>query len=149
MTKSSGRAKERRCHSCGTGSIRSLARSGRRVRYKTMAALEVPAEVAIPTCDQCGAEWLTESTARVLDAALANVYRRVLLDQARKAIDLLAAQVTMRRLEQLLGLSSGYLSKIRGGDRVPRPELVGHLALLARDPRRRLHELEELWEHAA
>jgi hypothetical protein len=149
MRKGSRRVTERRCRACGTGSIKPLARPGRRARYKTIVALEVPGDVAIPTCDRCGTEWLTESTARELDAALERAYRRVLHDQARRAIDLLAAHATMRRLEQLLGLSHGYLSKIRAGDRVPSPELVGHLALLARDPRRRLRELEELWEHAA
>jgi hypothetical protein len=140
---------ERRCRSCGTGHIRPLARPGRRIRYKAVASLEVPAGLAIPTCDRCGVEWLTESTARAIDAALEGAYRRVLHHQACKAIDALATHVALRRLEELLGLSHGYLSKLRGGDRVPSAELVGHLALLARDPRRRLRELEELWEHAA
>jgi hypothetical protein len=149
MSGSKSKTTERRCHACGTGRVRPLARPGRRVRYKTIAALEVPPEVAVPTCDACGTEWMTESTARQVDAALAAVYRRVLHDQARKALATLTRHVTQRRLEELLGLSQGYLSKIRSGDRTPSPEFVGHLALLARDPEPRLRELQDLWEHAA
>jgi hypothetical protein len=129
--------------------VHDVAKPGRRVRYKTMAALEVPAEVAIPTCDNCATEWLDEATARAVDDALEARYRAILHVQAAEALAALGRHTTQKRLEGLLGLSHGYLSKIRSGERSPSPELVGHLVLLARDPRRRLHELEELWEHAA
>ena len=147
--KATKEAKTRRCHECGTGRVRPVARAGRRLRYKTIAALAVPGDMAIPTCDNCGAEWFDETTARALDEVLDQAYRRILHQTARTAVEGLAPHVTQRRLEELLGLSHGYLSKIRSGVRVPSAELVGHLALLARDPERRLRELEEIWEHAA
>ena len=49
------------------------------------------------------------------------------------------------RLESLLGLSKGYLSKLRAGDRDPSPELVSDLALIAHDPDGRIQELERFW----
>lgn len=50
-----------------------------------------------------------------------------------------------RKIERLLGLSPGYLSKILHEERIPSAELVSELALLARDPKNRLAELEEFW----
>jgi hypothetical protein len=140
---------ERRCHACGEGRIRPLAKRGRRVRYKAIPSMEIPAEIAIPTCDKCGAEWLDHATAHAIDEALERRYRDILYEQARRALVVLVTHTTQGKLETILGLSHGYLSKIRSGNRVPSPELVSHLALLARDPKRRLHELEELWGHAA
>ena len=45
----------------------------------------------------------------------------------------------------LLGLSQGYLSRLRSGGGNPSPELVSNLALLAQDPKTRLSELERYW----
>jgi hypothetical protein len=70
--------KERRCHACGTGRVRRLKRPGRHVPYWTLPALEIPASVAIPTCDSCGAEWIDRETARAIDAALEPLYQEEL-----------------------------------------------------------------------
>jgi hypothetical protein len=126
-----------------------VARPGRRVRYRTIAALAVPGDLAIPTCGACGAEWFDGTTARALDEGLETAYRRILHETACRAIERLAPHATQRRMEELLGLSHGYLSKARSGERVPSAGLTGHLSLLARDPVRRLRELEKVWEHAA
>jgi len=61
----------------------------------------------------------------------------------RELQKLAAQRVTQRRIERLLGLSQGYLSKIRSGVSNPSPMLVGLLHLLASDPERRLREVEE------
>ncbi len=55
----------------------------------------------------------------------------------------LTEHVTQRRLEQSLGLSQGYLSKVRSGASNPSPVLASCLRLLAADPEHRLHEMEE------
>jgi hypothetical protein len=114
-----------------------------------MPDLEIPAEVKIPTCDRCGAEWLDHATARAIDRSLERVYREELRDRFRRAIDAIVKHVSQRKLEALLGLSQGYLSKLRAGDRDPSPELVSDLALLARDPARRVRELEQFWSTSA
>jgi transcriptional regulator with XRE-family HTH domain len=137
-------SKTMRCAQCGKGTVRPVARSGRLHRHKTMM-LEVPAEIVIPTCDNCGEEWIGERLAHTLTTKLEKIYRAELTRRARAAIDAISVHASQRKLEQLLGLSIGYLSKIRSGERVPAPDLVSHLALLARDPKRRLRELERYW----
>ncbi len=133
-----------RCAQCGTGDIAPMARPGRTARYKTVAALAIPEDLEIPTCEVCGAEWIDEKTAAAVDAALESAYQRRLRAMAAGELQKLAAQrVTQRRIERLLGLSQGYLSKIRSGVSNPSPMLVGLLHLLASDPERRLREVEE------
>jgi NMD protein affecting ribosome stability and mRNA decay len=139
----------RRCRECGVGKITLLKKLGRVTPYKTFSALAVPADVETPTCDHCGAEWHTEETAARLDAALEAVYRGELGRRAKEALVALTEVATQGRLEQLLGLSQGYVSKLLSEERVPSAELVAHLALLAADPKTRLKELEDFWAHPA
>jgi hypothetical protein len=141
--------KTRRCRGCGVGKVTLLKKPGRVTPYKTFSVLVVPADVEIPTCEHCGAEWHTEETAAQLDAALEEVYRGALSRRAKEALVALVGVVTQGRLEQLLGLSQGYVSKLLSGERVPSAELVAHLALLAADPKSRLKELEDFWAHPA
>ena len=54
--------KPRRCRECGEGTIRPLAKEGRRMPFRNMSALLVPSTVAIPTCDACGNEWMALTT---------------------------------------------------------------------------------------
>ena len=59
--------------------------------------------------------------------------------------DILMLHISQRRLELLIGLSQGYLSRLRIGAGNPSAELVSHLAMLAHDPKTRLAELERYW----
>lgn len=136
--------KEFRCTECGEGKVRPLAKAGRQMRHKTMT-LNLPADVEIPTCDRCGTEWFDDTTAREVDDVLESVYRRELRDRVRAAIDVLTQHISQRKMERMLGLSHGYLSKLRNGTSDPSPELVGNLALLAHDPEKRIRELKEFW----
>lgn len=138
--------KQRRCRECGEGSIASVARPGRFMRYKTMPRLEIPAEVAIPTCSKCGAEWINNKTADSIDEALERVYEEKLWLLARGFLDrLFEARVTQQRIESLLGLSQGYLSKLKNYERKPSPMIVTQLGLLAHDPERRTQEISDIW----
>ncbi len=140
--------KPRRCRECGEGMIRPLAKKGRRMPFRNMAALPVPSTLAIPTCDHCGNEWIDRKTAEALDGALQSAYADELhkrLDAALERI-LTISEIPQRRLEQLLGLSVGYLSRLRGRRGDASAQVVSVLALLAQDPKRRLKELDELWE---
>ena len=140
--------KPRRCRECGEGMIRPLAKKGRRMPFRNMVALPVPSTLAIPTCDRCGNEWVDPKTAEALDQALQRAYADELhkrLDAALEKI-LTISKIPQRRLEQLLGLSVGYLSRLRGRRGDASAQVVSVLALLAQDPKRRLQELDELWE---
>ncbi|PSM31696.1 helix-turn-helix domain-containing protein [Haliangium sp. UPWRP_2] len=55
----------------------------------------------------------------------------------RRAIDRLThSRRSQRSIERLLGLSQGYLCRLRAGDGNPSPALIAVLLLLANDPRR-------------
>ena len=66
--------------------------------------------------------------------------------RARVAVDILSHHISQRRLEHLLRLSQGYLSRLRAGVSNPSAELVANLAMLCQDPPTRLSELERFWE---
>ncbi len=143
-TKSEGIAWPVRCVECGKGNVAPMAAPGRTARYKILADLTVPGDLEIPTCDACGMEWIDQPAAEAVDAALEPVYQRRLRQLASAYLEQLAEQcVTQQRLEKLLGLSQGYLSKIRSGASNPSPMLVSALGLLTIDPERRLREVEE------
>jgi hypothetical protein len=109
-----------------------------------MQGLAVPEDLPIPTCDACGEQWIDRTTAQAMDEALEQQYQSRLGELAGAYLEKLAAQhITQRRLEQILGLSQGYLSKIRAGTSRPSPMLVSCLFLLAMDPEGRLREVEE------
>ena len=137
---------ERRCRHCSIGKVRPVAKGGRQGSYKNLAGLAIPAEIEIPTCDNCGAEWLDLTTSKRIDHALEKVYRGELRVRVRTAIETVIKAASQSRLESLLGMSQGYLSKLRSGARDPSPELVSQLALLASDPVKRVRELEEYWK---
>lgn len=134
----------RRCRECGVGKVRLVSKAGRQTRYRTMANVEVPADLELPTCDNCNVEWLDEASASRLDAALEAVYREELGKRVRGALDELINVVPQRELERLIGLSQGYLSKLRSGDRAPSPDLVTLLGLLANDVSR-VEEVKAMW----
>ena len=60
----------RRCPECGKGIIRPWAMEGRTIRHKTVAAMPIPADFEIPTCDNCGSEWLDVETIDRLQVVL-------------------------------------------------------------------------------
>lgn len=70
---------------------------------------------------------------------------RLLAGAATAAIAKLAEHARQQELEQLLGLSHGYLSKLRNGKKEPSPALVGELMMLAEEPRKRVVELRRHW----
>ena len=66
--------------------------------------------------------------------------------RARIAVDILSHHISQRKLESLLRLSQGYLSRLRACVSNPSAELVANLAMLCQDPPTRLLELERFWE---
>jgi hypothetical protein len=143
--------KPRRCRECGKGSVRPLAKEGRRMPFRNMAALPVPSTLAIPTCDHCGNEWIDPRTAEAIDETLQTAYTNELHKRFEAALDMIlsSADISQRRLEQLLGLSVGYLSRVRGRRGDASAQLVSALALIAEDPKHRLKELDHIWQPTA
>jgi hypothetical protein len=143
--------KPRRCRECGEGTVRPVKKAGRKTPFRNLAALPVPATLAIPTCDHCGNEWIDPKTAKALDEALEGAYANELYKRLEAALEtiLSSADISQRRLEQLLGLSLGYLSRVRGKRGDASAQLVSTLALIAEDPKRRLKELDHVWQPEA
>ncbi|HRI54137.1 MAG TPA: hypothetical protein PLW65_28550 [Pseudomonadota bacterium] len=129
------------CPCCGYASVHPLARPGRVVRYRN-AALTLPAELCLPACRRCKYEPLG------LEALPAELLESLYRDNLRQRVALTVARVqhylSQRRTELLLGLSQGYLSRLRAGDGLPGAPLVSLLALLAAHPQL-LAELEAYW----
>lgn len=132
------------CGECGKRAVDPVAVPGRRSPFRNFPALDIPATLAIPTCSNCGAEWIDRETAKRIDEALAAQSAVVLADLARQAIEALTATMSQRDLEARLGLSAAYLSKVRHGKEVPSAPLVALLALLAARPGR-IDEVERVW----
>ena len=138
--------KERRCRACGEGRVRLLAQPGRTTMYKFLEC-EVPAELEIPTCDHCGSEWHDDHSAMRFDQAMEAVFRADLLALAQRAIARIEGHaIRQSEVERVLGLSAGYLSKLKRGERSPEPALVSELMLVATDPAQRLAEVQEGWK---
>ena len=134
-----------RCPTCGTGRVRDLARSGRTLPFRTMKAISIPADLEIPTCDNCGETWLDELATTRLQDALESQFRVIVRGRFVAALDEIVRFVSQRKLEERIGLSQGYLSKLRSGVRDASPELVSLLGLIAIDPGARITELSQFW----
>lgn len=132
------------CGECGHREVEPRSAQGLRFPFRRMTSVPIEENLEIPTCGHCGAEWFDRDLAERLDAAIVAAGERVLSRLGREAIEALLPCITQQRLEQLLGLSPGYLSKVKRGKETPSPALVAGLALLASRPRR-LHEVEKLW----
>src|SRR5437773_2650545 len=124
--------KPRRCLECGEGMVRPLATAGRRMPFRNMAAVTVPTDFQIPTCDHCGAERIDDPTARALDVMLQDPYVQELSNRLSRSLErVLSYGITQRRLEQLLGLSQGYLSRLKTERGDGSAQIIATLALLA------------------
>ncbi len=113
--------------------------------FRNFAALELPESLAIPTCTNCGEEWLDADTTEALERALSDAASKALTSLSIEAIAVLAEHSAQRDLENLLDLSHGYLSKVKHGKEKPSALLAALLALLARNPERRLGEIRNFW----
>ncbi len=134
------------CVACGEGQVAPIAVEGRVMPFRQMPDLRVPADVAIPTCDHCGEEFFDAALAREVDERMEDVYQQALAAKAEVAIRELKGTIPQRDLEKLVGLSAGYLSKLKGGKGASAP-LVTLLMLLSRT-RGLVSDLRRLWTEA-
>lgn len=132
------------CPACGVGTVRPLAAAGRRWPYKNLPDLELAADVEVPTCDECGEEWLGADEHKELDRVLNRAYRNEMSKKAQKYIEEIGRSMHQFELEPLLGLSAGYISKLKYG-KVPSGPLVACLALIANDVLHRVDEIRRAW----
>jgi hypothetical protein len=133
---------KRRCAQCGERAVVKVKGAGRVRTYKNLD-LEVPAHVEIPTCENCGAEWIGAATAGALDTAMETVYEETQRERLDEALGkILEHESNQTRIERALNVSPGYLSKLKHERRVPSGLLVSALDLMSEDPEHALVRLE-------
>lgn len=121
----SKRPRARSCSHCGAQhAVRLRKRPGRTIPYRTLPALPLPEDVAIPSCSRCKAEVLDQPAREALDPLLTRLYAAELQRRIQNAIAVLSAVVSQRWLEHRLGLSAGYLSRLKAGAGTPSPALA-------------------------
>jgi hypothetical protein len=101
------------------------------MRYRNIAALPIPADFPIPTCGRCAAEYLSPATCDHLAPLLLSSYQAALRSAAAKLITTATANISQRKLEALFGVSQGYLSGVKSGNRQPSSAFVALLYLVA------------------
>lgn len=136
----------KRCVRCGARSVRNLIRPGLTNPYRMLPALPLPADLAIPTCRRCATQYIDPQTAEALVQALTLAFAKELRRRGGEAVDQICEYISQRRLELLLGLSQGYLCRLRAGKSTPSAALVALLTLLAKEPEVRLRELDRSWK---
>lgn len=135
--------KTRRCPICEQGTVRPVATRAA-MPYRHVTALEPAWEVRIPTCDNCHERLIDGNTARSLDAALEAALQTLQTQLVNEAIDQLATVKTQRQWEKRLGLSPGYLSRLKSG-KEGSVVLTTLLSLLAQAPSRQWKQTEAIW----
>lgn len=135
--------KKIKCPICEQVELALVAKTGRTMKHRVLPAVAIPEDFELPECGNCGAAPIDWRTAKRLDAVLEAAYGRALVERTEVALGRLKAVKPLREWEALLGLSAGYLSKVKG-DAVPSAQLTGLLWLLANEPAR-AEELREVW----
>ena len=133
----------RLCSLCG-GTIVNTSIKGEKRRFHAMI-LTINSDIIVPTCTDCGAKYLDKKTASDIDKHLRGFYASDLQHRAIVLIKGLMTHTTQWKIEWLLGLSHGYLSRVKKGKTVPSAALVAALAFIAAEPKTRIAELEDLW----
>lgn len=135
--------KNYKCAACGVGTVAPVARPGRVWRYKQID-VAVPADLVVRTCDNCGEEYIHASEAKAFDEAMEPIYRETVREKLMAALVALEPVAPMTRIERILPVSEGYLSKLKLGRAEASPQIVSALCMLATSPQS-LETLEALW----
>lgn len=137
-----------RCVQCREGMVRPMTGPGRTTWMGNLRELPIPDQIATLGCESCGAQYIGAEAASVTEA-VRPTYEARLRELAASAADaLLRAGSRSGDLERLLGLSQGYLARVRSR-KAPSEGLTLLLMLLAEKPRARLAEARRLWERAS
>lgn len=133
-----------KCPVCGTRAVRERTGRGRTTPYRMIPSLDLPPTLPIPTCGRCQSLFLARMEPEFVAEQLRQTFQQSLRVRVKTALCSLKQFVSWRQLEVKLGLSQGYLSKLRLSSANPSPELTVLLALLAMDPTL-LSEIDLFW----
>ncbi|MBS2033052.1 MAG: hypothetical protein JST54_34585 [Deltaproteobacteria bacterium] len=136
------------CPACAAGMVRMAGGTGRTMPFRQLPALAIDDGFELPTCDACGEVFVGKDLAKKLDDHLEDRYGAAMRHRAAAALRVLAGHAKLQEIEHVLGLSQGYLSKIRSESekKAPSSVLVALLELLSEHPRS-LRTLRKAWTH--
>lgn len=134
------------CFSCDEGTIARRNARGMVVGHRDEPAVLIEEDVIVHLCDRCGEMLIDADSAARLDAVLEPAYRRI---RVRRVLDAVAGiqavlGISQRELERLLGVSDGYVSKLRHGRRVPDATTLRLLHLIHADPHAAVRRIAEI-----
>lgn len=133
------------CPSCERGVLILRGGPGRFFPYRMFKALELPEDVQLPTCNFCEKIVFSPTLAVAFDEGMSRAFQAQLSKVISDAIgELTPDYLSQQDLERLLGVSRGYVSKLKTG-KDSSPPIAALLSLLAADPVSRLKELDQLW----
>jgi len=136
------------CPACAAGMVRMAGGTGRAMPFRQLPALAIDDGFELPTCDACGEVFVGKDLAKKLDGHLEEQYGAAMRHSAAAALRVLTEHAKLQEIEHVLGLSQGYLSKIRSEAerKAPSSVLVALLELLREHPRS-LAKLRKVWTH--
>ena len=133
------------CCRCGARAVFKSKGVGRTIPYRSLPALALPCDLVILKCRRCKSLFVEQSESPEIRRRLQALYVQSRHHRSRTALAVLSQRISQRQLELLLGLSQGYLSRLKGGAGNPSSELVLLLALLSLNPAKHLATLRQFW----
>lgn len=129
--------RSRPCPTCSRGTIALRSARGLALPFRDAAAVPVTKHVRVPICDRCGEMLLDAAHAAALDAVLEPAYQAQRQAEQVTAIDAVLDTLGLQQneLEALLGVSPGYISKLRRREKTVSPTLFRLLHVLLAEPR--------------
>lgn len=134
------------CASCGEGVFGPADVKGQIFAYREELALRLQESLTLQVCNVCGEIRLSEAGTHALSEALGRSYAAHHCAVTTEAV----ARLTGRGwrqvdIEQVMGLSTGYLSKALRGEKALSGSTLRHLIHLSRRPRSALEDLAPLY----
>jgi hypothetical protein len=133
------------CPVCGgTATERNLR--GSRIPYRDEASLEITVDVLLPHCEVCDEEWLDADLTARMSRGLEASYREHRRRQVAEMVDDLVHSVGLEQkdIEAIMGLSAGYISKAKRGEKDLTPATYRLLVLLRMMPEDVLESLQRI-----
>ena len=105
-----------RCGACG-GQVVEEAGPGRQREYRHGVPIDVPPTFKIPTCTECGEEYMSVEDAERLDAAQKPLFLAWQRTHLRKVVDQIITRhsASLREIERVCGVTGTYLSHVLAG----------------------------------
>ena len=134
------------CGVCGKGHFQPTDVQGRAFAYRDEPAIVLTSSFPVPVCDVCGELRESQAHAETLDALLEAAYTAKRVAATREMVALLIEKGWRQmEIEQVMALSTGYLSKALRGEKTLATSTLRHLIHLAFHPRQSLRDLAPLF----